>query len=76
MSGRTYEGGQISYEKLYIFDEENRDIPSSAKSAMIQAMEQNDPVGIVAGYYDEKLTILKRIPGCPSTSRSAHTANC
>ena len=57
MSGRTYEGGQISYEKLYIFDEENRDIPSSAKSAMIQAMEQNDPVGIVAGYYDEKLTI-------------------
>ena len=57
MFGRTYEGGQISYEKLYIFDEENRDIPSSAKSAMIQAMEQNDPVGIVAGYYDEKLTI-------------------
>ena len=57
MSGRTYESGQISYEKLYIFDEENRDIPLSAKSAMIQAMEQNDPVGIIAGYYDEKLTI-------------------
>lgn len=57
MSGRTYEGEQISYEKLYIFDEENRDIPLSAKSAMIQAMEQNDPVGIIAGYYDEKLTI-------------------
>lgn len=52
-----YEGEQISYEKLFIFDDNHKELPIPVRNTMMRVMEQNDPVGIAVGYYDEKLTI-------------------
>ena len=42
--------------ELYVADKD-ADINDSAKNAFEYVLAQNDPVGTIAGYYDEKLTI-------------------
>lgn len=42
--------------EIYVANEDT-DINPSAREAIEYVLKQNDPVGTVAGYYDEKLTI-------------------
>ena len=47
---------KINKIELYVAGED-ADINDSAKNAFEYVLAQNDPVGTIAGYYDEKLTI-------------------
>ena len=42
--------------EIYVANEDT-DINPSAQEAIEYVLKQNDPVGTIAGYYDEKLTI-------------------
>ena len=42
--------------EIYVANEDT-DINPSVQEAIEYVLKQNDPVGTVAGYYDEKLTI-------------------
>ena len=42
--------------EIYVANEDT-DINPSVQEAIKYVLKQNDPVGTIAGYYDEKLTI-------------------
>ena len=56
MSGHGSMLSQMNKIELYVAGKD-ADINDSAKNAFEYVLAQNDPVGTIAGYYDEKLTI-------------------
>lgn len=56
MSGHRCMFNKMNKIEIYVANEDT-DINPSAREAIEYVLKQNDPVGTVAGYYDEKLTI-------------------